>query len=279
MIKIIPLHIFFHSFLSRSLSSHLTLKLISLGPTPSQPLISLRPTPSQPPISLNSLSQLRSLNSHRSSTHQSSQLLIASNPHHPSRLSLSNRRRPSRLSLSIHSLNSSLSTPTKAQPTSRPIRPSLSDRRHPSRHLSPFTFSTPTEARPTSRPSRRSPQTHTVPTNPYQVSCLYHFVVDACDFWFRYNIKEWVYDQRMWDFLFGYNIKECVQWFLFLVLSVYYYKCNNFFAVLAQWKVLSFDLKASIFFLFKASMNGHNVFVLECIGNFSFAGICCVVFL
>ena len=82
MIKIIPLHIFFHSFLSRSLSSHLTLKLMSLGPTPSQPLISLKPTPSQPPISLNSLSQLRSLNSHRSSTHQLSQLLIASNPHY-----------------------------------------------------------------------------------------------------------------------------------------------------------------------------------------------------
>ena len=40
----------------------------------------------------------------------------------------------------------------------------------------------------------------------------------------------------MWDFLFGYNIKESVQWFLFLVLSVYYFRCNNFFVVLAQWK-------------------------------------------
>ena len=52
----------------------------------------------------------------------------------------------------------------------------------------------------------------------------------------------------MWDFLFEYNIKDCGQWFLFLILSVYYFRCNNFFAVLAQWKVLSFDLKVSICF-------------------------------
>ena len=31
----------------------------------------------------------------------------------------------------------------------------------------------------------------------------------------------------------GYNIKECGQWFLFLVLSVYYFRCNNFFVVLS----------------------------------------------
>ena len=31
----------------------------------------------------------------------------------------------------------------------------------------------------------------------------------------------------------GYNIKECGQQFLFLVLSIYYFRCNSFFVVLA----------------------------------------------
>ena len=140
---------------------------------PSQPPISLKPKPSQLLISLNSFSQLRSLNSHQSSTHQPSQPPITSVS-----------RCPSRPSLSIHSLNSSLSTPT--------------------------------EARPTSHPKRQSPQTHAIPTDPLQVSCLCHFVVDACDFWFGYNIKEWIYDQRMWDFWFGITSKNVFNDFFFL---------------------------------------------------------------
>ena len=40
----------------------------------------------------------------------------------------------------------------------------------------------------------------------------------------------------MWDFLFGYNIKECGQWFLFLILSVYYFYAIIFLLFLLNEK-------------------------------------------
>ena len=79
--------------------------------------------------SLNSLSQLRSLNSHQSSTHQPSQPPIASDPRRPSHPSLSVQRHPSRLSLLIHSLNSHRSSthqPSQLLIASDPRRPSRS---------------------------------------------------------------------------------------------------------------------------------------------------------